>query len=103
VSVLGWLLALCLSVDASNPLLPGFVRLDPSQAIQAPPPGSPGHGQPVRTAHLAPRVPLVEEPSGERPVMTRLAMRTRWWRPLAPQPGRHHAGERPLVPSLDDH
>jgi hypothetical protein len=31
---LGWALLLCVGVDFSNPLLPGSVRLDPSESIE---------------------------------------------------------------------
>ena len=32
---LGWLILLCASVDFSNPMLPGSVRFDTSEAIEA--------------------------------------------------------------------
>lgn len=32
---LGWVILLCVSVDFSNPMLPGSVRFDPSESIEA--------------------------------------------------------------------
>jgi hypothetical protein len=86
---LGWVLLLCVWVDFSNPMLPGSVRFDPSESIEA---VHAGTATPLSTP-----VPLLAREPGrrERPqgllsvppaLVRRVSPRQRWFRPIRRQP-----------------
>jgi hypothetical protein len=92
VRQLGFVLLLCVSVDFSNPMLPGTVRLDPGESVDAVYRGSPGHDSvPSPVQARQPDRPALQERLGlVRSGFTRLVLPERRWllpaRGLRPQP-----------------
>jgi hypothetical protein len=85
---LGWVLLLCVWVDFSNPMLPGAVRFDPSESIEAVHSGT--------ATSLSTSVPLLARQPGRGelpqglwigpPAPTRrVRPRQRWLRPIRRQ------------------
>lgn len=94
----------CFAVDASNPLLPGSIRLDPSESIQALAAAAGAHGQPARSGSRLTPAPLpVDQPLSTRPARPFVANTLHGWPPWTVWPSRHHPGERALAPPSDDH
>jgi hypothetical protein len=101
---LGWVILLCVSVDFSNPLLPGTVRFDPSESVEA------VHGG-TAAPSSAPSPRLARQP--DRPaVLQRLwilphgsirvtALGPRWF--LAVRPVRHQPDDQTPALSPEDH
>lgn len=94
--VAGWvalrLLLICLSIDFSNPLLPGVVRMDPNESVAA------VRAERARVDNPAPRLPAVTAPyqialdpvsrEPRRPALARPVARKRWAPPRSPHPAR---------------
>jgi hypothetical protein len=103
MSRLAWVLLLCVTIDFSDPLLPGAVRLDPAESIQA-----------VYTRSVASRslaaAPLLQAlghydpPRSTATIPSAVArLATVEWRP--PPVGRvvrHHPDDR-SIPAAEDH
>jgi hypothetical protein len=101
---LGWALLLCVCVDFSNPLLPGSVRLDPSESMAAVAHG-PGPARSVAS-------PMPGDPSDPRDLPRRLeTVRAGAARPAAAERRRvlgvptvsHHADDLTPPSPAEDH
>jgi hypothetical protein len=101
---LGWVILLCVSVDFSNPLLPGSVRFDPSESVEAVHAGTAAlsHAPGPRLARQADRPELRPRlwisPLGSIRVTTR---GPRWF--LAVRPIRHQPDDLTPALSSEDH
>jgi len=101
---LGWVILLCVSVDFSNPMLPGSIRFDPSESIEAVPSGTaaPINIPSARLARqldrreLPPRLWIVQ--SGSTPLAN-------FWRRrfLAVRPVRHQPDDLTAAFPAEDH
>jgi hypothetical protein len=97
-----WAILLCVAVDFSNPMLPGTVRLNPSESIEAVhggggPPGTSGQALGRRPSHraAAQRPWIMPSASRSRPAAKRREF-------LVVRAVRHQPGE-PLAPgSVED-
>jgi hypothetical protein len=101
---LGWILLLCVAVDFSNPLLPGSVRLDPSESIAAAHVATStarGVSSPVPARPLDRQAPP-RRVEAHRAQWTRRAPVERGWALGAP-PVRHHADDRTAASPAEDH
>jgi hypothetical protein len=104
MSRLAWALLLCVAIDFSDPLLPGAVRLDPAESIQA----VPTRSVPARTLATPPLAQRVDrsvprEPAGPwRSDVARLATIDRS-QPRVSRVVRHHPDERTIPAAPEDH
>lgn len=102
VQRLGFVILLCVLVDFSNPMLPGSVRLDPSESIEGIHGGSAGHiSYPSSLQARQPaRHQLQQRPWIVQPRSTHLAAPGRRWF-VTVRPLRHQSDDLTSSPTED--